>query len=64
MFVDELGASASSLINAVPKTDFNGGHADPNLTYARDVCDVMGVDKTGAAMLAATPAPHKGGELE
>ncbi len=27
-----------------------GHHADPNLTYARDICDVMGVDKTGAAM--------------
>ena len=30
--------------------DFNGHHADPNLTYARDICDVMGVDKEGNAM--------------
>ena len=51
VLVDALGAPASALINAVPKDDFNGGHADPNLAYARDICDVMGVDKTGA------PAP-------
>lgn len=47
VFVKELGAPADCLINNIPKDDFNGGHADPNLTYARDICDIMGLDKTG-----------------
>lgn len=50
VFVKELGAPADCLINNIPKTDFNGGHADPNLTYARDICDIMGLDKTGMPM--------------
>ncbi len=29
VFLKELNAPASSLINAIPKNDFNGGHADP-----------------------------------
>lgn len=40
VFVEELGASPSTLINSVPKDDFNGGHADPNLTYAKDLIKV------------------------
>lgn len=50
VFVEELGAPVSSLLNATPLNDFGGGHADPNLTYARSICDVMGVDKEGNAM--------------
>ena len=57
VFVDELGAPASSLLNAVPKPDFNGGHADPNLTYSRDLCDALGVDKTGAPIGDAASYP-------
>ena len=57
LFVEELGSPVSSLINAIPKPDFNGGHADPNLTYARNLCDIMGVDKTGAAIKAPEPIP-------
>lgn len=41
VFVEELGASPSTLINSVPKDDFNGGHADPNLTYAKDLIKVL-----------------------
>jgi phosphoglucomutase len=52
-----LGASPECLLNAVPKDDFNGGHADPNLTYARDICDVMGVDKAGLPMQTAALPP-------
>lgn len=48
VLVDELGQSESCLMNAVPKDDFNGGHADPNLTYAKELVAVMGLDKTGA----------------
>ena len=54
VFVDELGAPSSSLMNATPKDDFNGGHADPNLTYAKELVARMGLDKT----------PTKGGESE
>ncbi|XBH82882.1 hypothetical protein VPH35_071436 [Triticum aestivum] len=46
MFVDELGASESSLLNCVPKEDFGGGHPDPNLTYAKELVDRMGLGKT------------------
>ena len=48
LFCDQLGVPASALINAVPKDDFGGHHADPNLTYAVDLTKKMGVDKTGA----------------
>ena len=43
VFVDELGASASSLMNARPLPDFGGGHPDPNLTYAEDLVVRMGL---------------------
>jgi phosphoglucomutase len=56
VFCRELGAPESVLINAVPKDDFNGGHADPNLTYARDLCDVMGIDRAGLVMPSANPS--------
>jgi phosphoglucomutase len=57
VFVRELGAPASCLINAVPKDDFGGHHADPNLTYARDICDIMGVDKEGNAITGQSKEP-------
>ena len=60
VFVDILGAPAEWLLNAVPKPDFNGGHADPNLTYARDLCDVLGVDRAGGAVPTSAPAPCLG----
>jgi phosphoglucomutase len=41
IFVDELGASPDSCVNAVPKEDFAGGHPDPNLTYAEELVKVM-----------------------
>lgn len=47
VFCDELGMSPSYLLNAVPKNDFDGHHADPNLTYAKDLCKALGVDKEG-----------------
>lgn len=60
VFVDELGASSDVLLNAIPKNDFNGGHADPNLTYARDICNVMGVDAKGLPQATATEPPTFG----
>lgn len=47
VFVDILGGSTTDLINSIPKDDFNGCHADPNLTYATDLTKIMSVDKYG-----------------
>lgn len=57
VLVDELGAPASCLLNAVPKPDFSCCHADPNLTYARDICDLMGVDKAGGVVTGQKQEP-------
>jgi len=48
VLVDELGQPETVCINAVPKDDFNGGHADPNLTYAKELVAIMGLDRKGA----------------
>ncbi|KAI3976950.1 hypothetical protein MKX01_008808 [Papaver californicum] len=45
IFVQELGAQESFLINCVPKEDFGGGHPDPNLTYAKELVARMGLSK-------------------
>ena len=47
VFVDALGQPEDVLMNAVPKDDFNGGHADPNLTYAKELVEIMGLDRKG-----------------
>ena len=60
VFVDELGAPSSSLMNATPKDDFNGGHADPNLTYAKELVARMGLDKTGEPIATASEPPAFG----
>ena len=41
LFVRRLGAPARSLMNCQPSEDFNGGHPDPNLTYAEDLVKTM-----------------------
>eukprot|EP00475_Leptophrys_vorax_P039447 TRINITY_DN7130_c0_g2_i2.p1 TRINITY_DN7130_c0_g2~~TRINITY_DN7130_c0_g2_i2.p1 ORF type:complete len:577 (-),score=45.97 TRINITY_DN7130_c0_g2_i2:286-2016(-) len=43
LFVRELGVPGSALVNCVPKDDFGGGHPDPNLTYAHDLVEAMGL---------------------
>jgi len=45
IFLEELGAQESSLLNCVPSEDFGGGHPDPNLTYAKELVQVMGLGK-------------------
>jgi phosphoglucomutase len=50
VFCDELGLSPECLMNATPSTDFGGGHADPNLTYAHELVEKMGLDSKGAAL--------------
>ncbi|XP_078170661.1 phosphoglucomutase, cytoplasmic 2-like [Carex rostrata] len=49
IFVEELGADESSLLNCVPKEDFGGGHPDPNLTYAKELVARMGLGKSPAS---------------
>ncbi|KAL8161790.1 hypothetical protein V2J09_013279 [Rumex salicifolius] len=41
IFVDKLGAGVDSIINGVPLEDFGHGHPDPNLTYAKELVDIM-----------------------
>ncbi|KAK9813312.1 hypothetical protein WJX72_012352 [[Myrmecia] bisecta] len=48
IFLQELGAAPSSLLNCDPKEDFGGGHPDPNLTYAKALVATMGLSESGA----------------
>jgi phosphoglucomutase len=41
ILVDKLGLSSASCLRTVPKSDFGGGHPDPNLTYAADLVNQM-----------------------
>ncbi|HVT36481.1 MAG TPA: alpha-D-glucose phosphate-specific phosphoglucomutase, partial [Nevskiaceae bacterium] len=41
IFVEQLGAPANSLCNAIPLEDFGGGHPDPNLIYAKPLVELM-----------------------
>ncbi|KAK3941819.1 phosphoglucomutase [Diplogelasinospora grovesii] len=41
IFVDELGLGSDSIQNCEPSPDFNGGHPDPNLTYAHSLVEVV-----------------------
>ncbi|TQD72305.1 hypothetical protein C1H46_042165 [Malus baccata] len=41
IFVDKLGASPDSISNGVPLEDFGHGHPDPNLTYAKDLVNIL-----------------------
>ena len=41
---NQLGAKPGTVINGTPLTDFGGGHPDPNLTYAKELVEVMFAD--------------------
>ncbi|GAX78807.1 hypothetical protein CEUSTIGMA_g6244.t1 [Chlamydomonas eustigma] len=45
ILVEELGAPDSSLKDCEPSPTFNGGHPDPNLTYAEELVKIMWGDK-------------------
>lgn len=36
-----LGAPAGTVMNGSPREDFGGGHPDPNLVHAHDLCQIM-----------------------
>jgi phosphoglucomutase len=38
---DELGSGVGTVVNGTPLPDFGGHHPDPNLTYARELYDLM-----------------------
>lgn len=41
ILVNRLGAPENCLMNAVPLSDFGGGHPDPNPVYAKELFDIM-----------------------
>ncbi|TKY51235.1 Phosphoglucomutase [Spatholobus suberectus] len=41
IFVDKLGANLDSISNGIPLEDFGHGHPDPNLTYAKDLVNIL-----------------------
>ncbi|TGG85368.1 MAG: alpha-D-glucose phosphate-specific phosphoglucomutase [Aphanocapsa feldmannii 288cV] len=41
IFEDLLGCPVGTVRNGVALEDFGGGHPDPNLTYARDLADLL-----------------------
>ena len=41
IFEGELGAGAGVVMNGTPLEDFGGGHPDPNLTYAKELVDLV-----------------------
>jgi phosphoglucomutase len=45
IFVEQLGASADSVVNALPLEDFAGGHPDPNLIHAKALVDLAWSDR-------------------
>jgi phosphoglucomutase len=52
ILVERLGASPDSVMNAVPREDFGGGHPDPNLVRAHELAERMyapGAPALGAA---------------
>ena len=44
IFEHELGLKPACLVACEPKEDFAGGHPDPNLTYAKNLVRVMGLN--------------------
>ncbi|CAG9464436.1 unnamed protein product [Pedinophyceae sp. YPF-701] len=44
IFCKMLGADPSCIKDGVVKEDFGGGHPDPNLTYAKELVDIMAAD--------------------
>ncbi len=48
-----LGAEPGTVINGTPLPDFGRGHPDPNLTYAKELVDIL-FDRSGPSFGAAS----------
>ncbi|GBG24002.1 Phosphoglucomutase [Hondaea fermentalgiana] len=55
IFHEELGVPLEQLLNCEPLEDFGGGHPDPNLTYAHDLVECMGLDQKGMPLKGVDP---------
>ncbi|POM83175.1 Phosphoglucomutase/phosphomannomutase alpha/beta/alpha domain I family protein [Cryptosporidium meleagridis] len=44
LFLEEFGLPESSMLHLESKPDFGGLHPDPNLTYAKDLVEIMKVE--------------------
>ncbi|SFF33661.1 phosphoglucomutase [Fontimonas thermophila] len=51
ILVEQLGAPAAAVLNAIPLEDFGGGHPDPNLVYGKHLVELAFSD--GAPELIA-----------
>lgn len=60
LFLKELGAPGSCLIQCESMTDFGGTHPDPNLTYAKVLVDRMGLKSDGSLLPERTKVPDFG----
>lgn len=56
MFHEELGVPLAQLRNCDPSPTFDGHHPDPNLTYAEQLVDQMGLLRDGSVNAAKDPA--------
>ncbi len=43
---DQLGFAKGTVMNGIPLPDFGGHHPDPNLVHAKELCDLLLVNKT------------------
>ncbi|RNF17627.1 putative phosphoglucomutase [Trypanosoma conorhini] len=50
IFVSSLGLPEGVLHGATPLPDFGKHHPDPNLTYAKELVEAVGVDSTGTPL--------------
>jgi len=55
ILVEELGLPESSLLRCNPLPDFGKCHPDPNLTYASDLIQKMGLNPDGSANPTSPP---------
>ncbi len=55
-----LGAPAGTVMNGIAKQDFAGGHPDPNLTYARELVEMMFGSTAGSENLPEFGAASDG----
>lgn len=55
IFGELLGIKPEFLKNCEPKEDFGNGHPDPNLTYAKELVEIMDPFKTKTTNIDQIP---------